>query len=266
LPTLPGTVLGVRGLTTRGFGEQLPRALAWGIGMAIWAGILVGISGSFADSLEKSPDLVKTFGTVFPGLDFTTAGAWLTLFAELLYIAAGLAATTFISKWASDEDGGRLEMLLATPKSRSLWVLSGGVAAILAVVVMTGLFALGTAVGAVAASAGGAYSATDAIVGSASLGFFAAAIVGIGVAIGGWWRTSVAAEIAAAVVIATYLIDLLAPPLKLPDWFHQLALIAHYGQPMVGQWDGAGVVASIAIAVAGIAIGTLGIRRRDIAK
>ena len=184
----------------------------------------------------------------------------------LLYIAAGLAATTFISKWASDEGDGRLEMLLTTPKTRSLWVLTGGIAAILAVAVMTGLFALGTALGAVAASAGGAYSAADAIVGSASLGFFAIAVLGVGFAIGGLWRTSLAAEIAAAVVIATYLIDLLAPPLKLPDWFQQLALVAHYGQPMVGQWDMAGVVASVVIAVAGILIGTWGITRRDVAK
>jgi ABC-2 type transport system permease protein len=264
LPTLPDVVLGVRGFTTRAFGEQLPRALAWGLGMAVWAAVLVSISGSFSDQIKSSPDLVKTFSTVFPGLDFTTAGGWLTLFAEMLYIAAGLAATTFVSKWASDEGEGRLELLLATPRTRSLWVLTGGIAAILAVAVMTLLFALGTALG--AAAAGGGYSATDAIVGSTALGLFAIAVVGVGVAVGGAWRTSIAAEIAAGVVIATYLIDLVAPPLKLPDWFHQLALIAHYGQPMVGRWDVAGVVASVVIAVVGIAIGTIGIRRRDIAK
>jgi putative exporter of polyketide antibiotics len=264
LPTLPNVVLGVRGLTTRAFGEQLPRSLAWGIGMAVWAGILVSISGSFSNQVKDSPDLIKTFSGVFPGLDFTTAGAWLTLFAELLYIAAGLAATTFVSKWASDEGDGRLEMLLTTPKTRALWVLTGGIAAILAVFVMTALFALGTAIG--AAAAGGGYSATDAVVGSASLGLFAIAILGVGFAIGGLWRTSVAAEIAAAVVIATYLIDLVSPPLKLPDWFHQLALIAHYGQPMVGQWDVSGIVASVIIAVGGIIIGAWGMSYRDVAR
>ncbi len=266
MPTLPGAVLGVRGLASRAFGELLPRSLAWGIGMAIWAGILVGISGSFAASLQSSPDITKTFGTVFPGLNFTTAGAWLTLFAELLYIAAGLAATTFISKWASDENDGRLEILLATPKTRSLWVLTGGVAAIFAVALATLLFAAGTAVGAVAASAGGGYSATDAILGSASLGFFGIAIVGVGFAVGGLWRTSIAAEIAAAVVIATYLIDLVVPALKLPDWIHQLALLAHYGQPMVGQWDPAGIYASILIAAGGILLGAWGMTRRDVSR
>jgi ABC-2 type transport system permease protein len=262
LPTLPGAVLGVRGLTSRAFGEQVPRALAWGLGMAIWAAALVSISGSFAAQIEGSSDLVKTFSIVFPGLDFTKAGAWLTLWGEMLYIAAGLAATTFISKWASDEQDGRLEMLLATPKRRSLWVLSGGASAIMAVVVMTGLFAAGTALGALA----GGISATDAIIGSASLGLFAIAVVGVGFAVGGMWRTSIAAEIAATLVIATYLIFLIGPPLKAPDWFVQLALLDHYGQPMVGSWDLAGVAASVIIAVAGVLIGAWGIRRRDIAR
>jgi len=58
--------------------------------------------------------------------------------------------------------------------------------------------------------------------GSLSLGLYAAALIGVGIAIGVLWRTSLAAEIVALVVVATYLIDLLAPPLKLPDWLPQL--------------------------------------------
>ena len=43
-----------------------------------------------------------------------------------------------------------------------------------------------------------------------------------------------------------------------------LALSAHYGLPMVGQWDVAGVVASLVIAVGGVAIGAWGFARRDL--
>jgi putative exporter of polyketide antibiotics len=125
---------------------------------------------------------------------------------------------------------------------------------------MTVLLAAGIGLGAVA---GGA-TMGDAIVGTASLGLFAAAIVGVGVAVGGLWRTSLAAEIAALVVVATYLVDLLAPPLNLPDWVHQLALTAHLGQPMIGQWDLAGVVACVVIAAGGILLGAWGMSRRDV--
>jgi hypothetical protein len=45
---------------------------------------------------------------------------------------------------------------------------------------------------------------------------------------------------------------------------HELALTAHYGQPMLGQWDIAGIVASIALGVGGVLLGAWGFRRRDL--
>ena len=262
LPSLPAVVLGVHGPTSRAFGDQLPRALSWGLGMGLMGALLASLVGSFADQIGNDSSLADIFGGIFPGFDFTTAGGWLQLYLELFFIAAGFAATTFVSKWASDETDGRLEEVLSVPMSRARWVIAGGIAAILAVVVMTVLLMLGIGLGAAAAGA----TAGDATLGSASLGLFAIAIVGIGVAIGGVWRTSLAAEIAAIVVVATYLINLLAPALGLPDWFHQLALTAHMGQPMIGQWDAAGIVASLVLAVGGILVGAWGVTRRDLAK
>ena len=261
LPATPAAVLGVRGPVSRAFGDELPRALAWGIGFGVMGALLASLVGSFANQVGSDSGLSKTFASIFPGFNFATAGGWLQLYAELFYIAAGLAAATFVSKWASDETNGRLEQVLAGPMSRARWVVAGGVGAILAVVVMTVVLALGIGLG---AAAGGA-TAGDAIVGTASLGLYAVAIVGIGVAIGGLWRTSLAAEIAALVVVATYLVDLLAPALKLPDWFHQLALTAHMGQPMVGVWDRDGVVACLVIGIGGILLGAWGMSRRDVA-
>ena len=261
-PSLPKDVLGVRGPVARAFGDQLPRALAWGLGMGLMGGLLASLVGSFANQVGKDTTITKTFATIFPGYDFATAGGWLQLYVALFYIAAGFAAATFVSKWASDETEGRLEEVLAGPMSRARWVIAGGVAAVVAVVLMTAILALGIGLG---ASAGGA-TAGDAILGSASLGLYAFAIVGVGVAVGGLWRTSLAAEIAALVVVATYLIDLLAPALKMPDWFHQLALTAHMGQPMVGQWDAFGIVACVLIAVVGILLGAWGVTRRDVAR
>ncbi|HSO30010.1 MAG TPA: hypothetical protein VLS28_08895 [Candidatus Sulfomarinibacteraceae bacterium] len=262
LPRLPASVLGVRGPVGRAFGDVLPRSLAWGFGMGLMGALLASLVGPFADQIGGDSGLSKTFALIFPGLDFSSAGGWLQLYAELFFIASGFAATTLVSKWASDENDGRLEELLAVPMPRARWVVAGGVAAILAVVVMTAMLAAGIGLG---AAAGGG-TAGDAILGSASLGLFALAIVGVGFAIGGLWRTSLAAEIAALVVVVTYLINLLAPPLKWPDWVHQLALTAHFGQPMVGDWDPVGIAASLVIGVGGILVGAWGIARRDIGR
>jgi ABC-2 type transport system permease protein len=262
LPGLPKAILGVAGPLSRAFGDQLPRAIAWGLGMATWGALLASLAGSFAGQLGTDQRLTDVFAAVFPGYDFATAGGWLQLYAELFFIVAGFAGATFVSKWASDESAGRLEVVLAAPLARVRWVLAGGVAALAAVAVATGLLAIGVGLG---AASGGA-SAGDALAGTASLGLFAAAAVGIGVAVGGLWRPSTAAEVAAIFVVLTFLDQLLAQPLGLPDWVRQLALTAHFGAPMIGRWDAAGVVAALGLAIGGIAVGAAGFARRDVAR
>ena len=260
MPQLPNDVLGVRGPISRAFGDQLPRSLAWGLGMAIWVALLSSLVGSFSTQVGADTDLTRIFSQIFPGFDFTTAGGWLQLYVELFFIAAGFAAATFVSKWASDETGGRLELVLASPMTRTRWVVAGGIAGLFAIIIVTVLLSIATGIG---AAAGGS-TAGDGMLGVVSLGLYAAAIMGIGIAVGGLWRTSLAAEVAALVVVATFLLDLLAPPLNLPGWMHQLALTAHFGQPMVGKWDPVGIVLCVVIAVGGIALGAIGVRRRDI--
>jgi putative exporter of polyketide antibiotics len=104
------------------------------------------------------------------------------------------------------------------------------------------------------------------MLGSVSLGLYGAAVIGVGFAIGGLLRTSLAGEIAAVVVVVTYLIDLLAPPLNLPGWVHQLAITSHLGQPMVGEWDAVGIGLCLVVAIGGIVLGAIGMRRRDVAR
>ena len=118
--------------------------------MAVWGALLGSLVGSFSDLIAKTPDMADVFGKIFPGYDFSTAGGWLQLYAEIFYIAAGFAAATFVSKWASDETDGRLEELMTTPLTRTRWVVAGGTAAVIGAVLMTVMFALGTALGAAA--------------------------------------------------------------------------------------------------------------------
>ena len=255
LPALPAAVLGVRGPISRAFGEQLPRALSWGIGLGLMGALLASLVGPMADQIAAERRPAQDVRLDLPGLrprHRPVASSSCTSSCSTSRPASRRA--TLVAKWASDETDGRLDSVLATPLGRARWVIAGGIAAILGIVVMSVLFAAGIGLGA----ASGGVAAGDAMLGSTALGLFAVAMVGVGVAVGGLWRTSLAAEIAALVVIVTYLIDLLAPALKLPDWVHQLALTAHLGQPMIGAWDPVGVVACIVIAVGGIALGAWG--------
>ncbi|MFI5255418.1 MAG: hypothetical protein ACHQ15_08180, partial [Candidatus Limnocylindrales bacterium] len=106
LPQLPAAVLGVRGPTSRAFGDQLPRALAWGLGLGWFGALLASFVGPMSAQLAGDTNLLKVLRTAFPGFDLTSAGGFLQLFVELFYIVAGFAAATFVAKWASDETDG----------------------------------------------------------------------------------------------------------------------------------------------------------------
>jgi ABC-2 type transport system permease protein len=261
VPSMPGSLLGTRGPTGRAFGERLPLALAWGSGLAVYALLVAASSRSFAAELDKSPDTFQLFTTLFKGYDIRTGGGFLQLiFVYLGFIVAGLGSSTLVAGWASDESGRRLEMLLATPLSRARWAISGGAGVFLAIAVMTALSMVGIAVG--VASAG-----TDVITptaGALVIGLYAAAVAGVGFAIGGLVRNTFAGEAVAVLVIATFLIEFLAPLLNLPDWVHQLALTSHLGQPMVGHWDPVGMAVCAVIAVGGLLLGAWGMTRRDV--
>jgi ABC-2 type transport system permease protein len=263
-PDLPGALLGLRGPVGRAFGDRLPAGLAWGLGLGFFGFVFAAASRSLAGALTgMSPATLELFRSVLPNFDLTSAGGLLQLvFVQLGFIVVGFAAAALVGGWASDETSGRLEMLLSTPLARARWAVSSAIGVYLAIAAMTVVLALAVGLGALAAGS----DAATPMAGTVTLGLYAAALAGVGVAIGGLFRTSIAAEIVALLVAATFLIDLVAPPLRLPDWVHQLALTAHLGQPMVGRWDAGGIAACLVLAIAGLALGGWGMRRRDVAR
>jgi ABC-2 type transport system permease protein len=258
---MPRSLLGLSGPVARATGVNLPSALAWGAGVGLFGLVFGGAAGPFMEQLRDSPQFIQLLETVFPGIDYASAGGFLQLlFVELGVVLAGLAAATFVSGWASDETSGRLEMVLATPLERIRWALAGGVGMLVNVGVFVALTMLGVGIG---VSTAGSDVATP-VLGSLALGAYAAALVGIGLAIGGLFGTRFAATFVVLFTIVTWSVQVVGGLLNLPDIVQELALTSHYGQPMVGVWDPVGIVASIALALGGIAVGAWGFAQRDL--
>jgi putative exporter of polyketide antibiotics len=151
-------------------------------------------------------------------------------------------------------------MVLATPLSRVSWALSGAAGMLVNVAGLSAIIDLGIALG---VGTSGSDLATP-VVGSLILGVYAVALIGIGMAVGGLLRTGWAAPAVVIFIVASWFVQLLGPILGLPDAVRDLALTSHFGQTMVGVWDAAGVVAALAIGIAGIAAGTWGFSHRDL--
>jgi ABC-2 type transport system permease protein len=260
-PGLPRTLLGVRGPVGRSFGELLPTALWWGIGLGLYGFVMAISSRPFSEELVKVPGMLEAFGTFFPGVDLTTTAGFLQMaFVAFGLILAALAAATFVAGRSADETEGRLELLLATPLSRVRWATASGVGVWGAIAVVIALLAV--SIGSGAALAGD--EAVQPMVDTIALGLYGAAMAGIGLAVGGLGRASLAAPAVVVVSIGTFLVDILGQALRLPDWTRQLALSSHMGEPMVGNWDVPGIVACVVLAVGGLVLGAWGMSRRDL--
>jgi ABC-2 type transport system permease protein len=260
-PRLPRALLGVHGPVGRSFGDLLPAALAWGIGLGVYGVLMAAASRSLLDALTSSPAMAGIFRTLIPGIDITTAAGFLQLaFADMGFVLVGLAVTTFVAARSADESAGRLELQLTTPLTRARWAVASGAAVWGAIALVTVLLALAVGVG---VSSVGQDPVTPAL-GILVLAVYGAALTGVGVAVAGVFGASYATPVVLAVAIGTFLVDLLAPALRLPDWVGQLALTAHLGEPMVGAWDAGGIAACVALAIGGFIVGAWGMARRDV--
>ena len=151
-------------------------------------------------------------------------------------------------------------MVLAAPLARIRWAAAGGLGMFVNVAIFVVLTAAGIGIGVL--SSGG--DIATPVLGSLVLGLYAAALVGVGLVVGGLFGTRFAAPVVVIFVIVTWLVQILGALLNLPELVRQLALTAHYGQPMVGVWDLGGIVASLVLAIGGVALGAWGFNRRDL--
>ena len=262
LPTLP---LFLRGPFTRALGERLPGSVIWGLALGLF-GLIIGMSvDEFVRTLGSIPELVDLIRRVFPDADILSAGGFLQLafFSEAILFVS-IATSTLVGGWASDENERRLELLLSVPVTRAGWALRSGLAVMVGIVVLTAIMVGGVLLGTATQAAARDYGQLAA--GVAVLGLYAAAIAGIGLAVGGLVRPGLAAPVALVLSLAFFLWELIGSIARFPDEVLDLALQRHLGQPILGQYDWPGMALCAVVAIGGLALCGSGMRRRDIGR
>ena len=261
MPGLPRALLGIGGPLRRSFSEVLPMSVAWGVGLGLYGLLMAAASRAFVDEMAKAPSLLAMAERMLPGMDWTTPVGFLELlFVDFGLVLVGLAAATLVWGRMADESEGRFELLLTTPLTRARWAVVNGIGAWLGVALIIVIVATALVIG---VSAAGGEIGTP-LVGMTVLALYGAALVGIGIGVGGLIGPTLAAPVVMGFAIATFLVDLLGPALSLPDWLQQLALTNHVGDPMLGTWDLGGMVVCLVLAVGGLAVGAWGFQRRDV--
>jgi ABC-2 type transport system permease protein len=198
------------------------------------------------DAFKGSKELNKLLGK---DLLATNAGL-ISLFVFLLItIVALLYALVRANAWVSDQDNGRLDMLLSTPQPRWKVATQSFGATLIAFVVLTLALALGITLGAVATglslSLGKVFGASLALLPPMAL------VAGAVYALGARFRSNVVLGAVGGYLGAAFFFDLLWAYLGLPGWLHNLSIFSAYGTPIV---DGVNWLASLVmLALAAIA-------------
>jgi ABC-2 type transport system permease protein len=262
MPTLP---IFLGGPFSRALGERMPASVFWGVALGAFGLIIAMSVDEFVRTLASIPGIVDLIQRFFPEADILSAGGFLQLaFFSQAILVVSIATAVLVGGWASDEGERRLELLLAAPITRAGWAVWSSLAVMVGVAIIVALMAAGVVAGAATQAATRDLVALAA--GVSVLGLYAMAIAGTGLAVGGLVRPSLAAPVALGLGLAFFLWDLIGSIVGFPEEVLDLALNRHLGEPILGQFDWPGMALCAALAVGGIVLCAVGMRRRDIGR
>ena len=249
-PPSLGTPFGLAARLLRG------SIIGWGSVIALF-GI---IDGAFAQAMldaaeEMPPLLMEVFGEGLAEgyVAFLAAFSGYMTAAYVVFAVQGLVV---------EEARGRAEAILATPTSRSAWagshfgvVALGGALIMLVTGLLTGL-AIGAVTGDWAAVGQSVWAHLNMVPG-------VLVVVGVSALIFGWVPRALAI-VGWALVGVIIFVGVFASLLDFPDWFLNLSPFSHLAQMPVEEFSFAPVLWLTLIAVAGVALGLVGLGRRQV--
>jgi ABC-2 type transport system permease protein len=258
---LPGRAFLLRGPARRILLDTRVPTLAWGLGLGL-AMALIGLGGeSVSRSATIDPAADRFVRQLFGDTDWTSAKGLIQLaFVWFGYVIVAFAATTFVEALAGDERRRRLDVILSTPVSRGSWLVRGALGVLGSVALMTLTLATLTALGVGLGHEDPVAPFLGIWVGA----LYAAALIGIAVAVLGLGGVELAPAVPVALGVGFFVVDTLANLLRLPSAATVVCLTHYLGRPIVGSWDWPGMALLAAVAVGGIGVGALSIARRDI--
>ena len=236
-----------------------------GIGLMTVAAITGALFPAFGESLGKV-DLPEGVGELLGGGDFASIAGWLDTEIASVYgplVVAGSAIAAAAATIAGEEERRILALVLAHPVSRARLLLAKAAAIALLVAALGLACWLGLLLA--VALAGGGIGAGKLGALALHLAFLGLSFGALALALGGvTGRRGVAAGASAAVAVAMYLVNGLAPVTA--DWLQYLTLFHYYEghEPLRNGVDAGGLAVLAGVTIALLAVAVAGFRDRDL--
>ena len=231
-------------------------------GFAAWMFVVVKQISAQIDTLLKSSPAFLTMLQQIGGSATDLTAQFISAIFQILPILLMAFVVSQVNAWSSDEEDGRLELVLATPQPRRAVIL-GRFAALSTATIVIGVTTL--LVCAVAAIIGGV-DLDGGKLAAACLGMIPLGILigGIGYFAGGWLRTAADTGLLSVIVAAWFFITFIGPDLQWPDAAMRVSALYYYGKPLVDGIPIANIIGLLALAIVALALGTLRFARKDI--
>jgi ABC-2 type transport system permease protein len=264
---LPVNAWSLRSVYTRGLAMIAMPTLWWTIGIAGFAAFTVVIARQtekqLADLYQNTP-ILRDLLTKVGGSDINNNATLLSFFFVFMPVLLMAFAVTQTTRWSSDEEDGRLELVLATPQSR-LRVLLGRFAALATATVLIGvltlaLTALASAATGFALDSGHLAAATLSMI---PLGLLMAAL---GYLFAGWLRTAVDTGLLSFLLAIWFFITFVGPELDWPESVKRLSAFYYYGTPLVNGLPLGDMLGVLAVTIAALALASLRFMRKDVGR
>jgi ABC-2 type transport system permease protein len=271
-PTLPMQSWSLQSQMSRNARGVAGSALWWGVGLGTYSLLLTALlrqvqqnlSDLLAGLSRSNPMSAEFIDRFTRGGNIAANMVFLNAVFTLLVVVVAAFAASLANRWASDEEEGRLDPILATPSPRYLVILTRFAACLLGLTIVTGSIFVGTAL---ASSSVGMQldmkRAADAAFGMVPAGLV---VVSIGFLLAGWLRTRAVTGILIGLVLASFALTLLAPLFHWPPALLQLSIFEQYGAPLVDGLQHGRVLVLLAVATATLAAAVFRFDRKDLTR
>ena len=246
--------------STEGLWEQRTGLLVWTASTLLLGALMVSVTRSMVDALFSDPIIAAAFQHASPGPVYASLLGFVW-FGIALLLLAGYAVVQ-VSRWAAQDQEGRVEMLLSAPVSRSRVVVERALEFAFAslLIVLSGYAGVAAKLPASGLNLDGGHVFTASLL----LWPFALAFGGLGVAVASRWPR-IAVPLLAGFAAVEYFLGDLAPLFRLPDWVANLSVFHLYGNPVAGgAWATPALVMTLVFA-AGFAVALVLMHQRDVA-
>ena len=239
----------------------------WALLVGGFAGWIVVATHQIGSQIEKllqgSPLMAQMLASLSGGAASTDA-LFLSAMFQVLPVLLMAFVVTQVNAWASDEENGRLDMVIATPQPRASVVLAR-FAALSTATIAIGVITLATTV--LAARAVGV-KLDEGNVAAASLGMIPLGLLigGIGYLGAGWLRTAVDTGLVSLILAAWLFIGLIGRDLGWPDAALRLSAFYYYGNPLLRGIPVENLIGLLAAGALALGIATYRFTRKDIAR